>query len=257
MERSERDGWDKAWSQATTDDELGTLAYPWVRPALEFVARHAPVGSRVLEAGCGLGRFVHWLTEQGRFPVGLDISGEGLGAIRKRWPDYTIVQADVRRLPFRDEAFDACLSFGVIEHFTEGSQVCLAEMRRVLAPEGVLVLCVPHLSILDRLRPGLHRAYRALRRMRKVGPSEPPGRPYRLGELKGALDGSGFAAIEAMPFGHAYAFHSLCRCFRRQGSYHDITPLGLRLGRVMERVAPWAGASTLFVAAVKRPSAER
>jgi SAM-dependent methyltransferase len=256
MERSERDGWDRAWSQATIDDELGTLAYSWVRPALEFVARHAPVGSRVLEAGCGLGRFVHWLAEQGRFPVGLDISGEGLRAMRRRWPDYTIVQADVRRLPFRDGAFDACLSFGVIEHFTKGSQVCLAEMRRVLTPEGVLVLSVPHLSILDRLRPGLHRAYRAVRRVRGVGPAEPPGRPYRLGELKGALDGSGFAAIEAMPFGHAYAFHSLCRCFRRQGSYHDITPLGLRLGRVMERVAPWAGASTLFVAAVKCPSAE-
>ena len=59
--------------------------------------------------------------------------------------------ADVVRLPFADDAFDAYVSLGVIEHFETGFQHVLDEARRVLKPQGLIFVSVPHYYFLRRL----------------------------------------------------------------------------------------------------------
>ncbi|MFN2595928.1 MAG: methyltransferase domain-containing protein [Pyrinomonadaceae bacterium] len=63
-------------------------------------------------------------------------------AINIRRNEHVDVMADAYRLPFGDEAFDVVLCAEVLEHLHTPS-VALAEMRRVLKPEGKLLLTTP------------------------------------------------------------------------------------------------------------------
>ena len=50
-----------------------------------------------------------------------------------------LLEADALRLPFKDASFDRVMSICAIEHFDDGPR-SLAEMARVLAPGGELVI---------------------------------------------------------------------------------------------------------------------
>ncbi len=252
----ERRAWNRAWDDATVEAEFGTLSYPWVQPSLHFIERHVVEGAPVLEAGCGPGRLVYWLGELGHDVVGIDCSLSAVAKAHSALPQSRLALADVRLLPFGASAFGTCLSLGVIEHFPEGPDACLAEMHRVLQAQGVLILSVPHLHLLARVDRPLKAAYRVLRHIpAPEGTTEPRGRYYRLAELTKALARNRYEVVEVMPSGHAYSLHSFCGLFRRRGAYHDPTPMAVRLGRIMARVVPWSSAFSIFVAARKRTNA--
>jgi SAM-dependent methyltransferase len=116
-----------------------------VLPALvELVDDALPAASLVLEAGCGHAGLVAQLERDDRAIVGVDLARDALAAARAGDPTLRLAVADVARMPFADAAFDGVLSLGVVEHFGEGPVRLLAEHGRVLAPDGVLVLTVPH-----------------------------------------------------------------------------------------------------------------
>lgn len=104
----------------------------------------------VLEAGCGTGYMSGWLAAQygwRMYPVDLDFlalqHGRQQGIPR-------MAQADIAKLPFQGESFDAVVSLDVLAHFEPGGErAALAEFRRVLRPGGTLIL---RLSALDQLR---------------------------------------------------------------------------------------------------------
>jgi SAM-dependent methyltransferase len=104
---------------------------------------------RVLEAGCGTGYMARAL--RGRygwrlFPV--DLSWEGLGYGRSMGLDR-LAQCDIARLPFPDAAFDAVISFDVLNHFPRGQESrAMGELARALKPGGLIVLRVSALDIL-------------------------------------------------------------------------------------------------------------
>jgi SAM-dependent methyltransferase len=113
--------------------------------------------------------------------VGVERDPEHLELGRRRFPWMTIIDADAAALPVADRCADAVLLLDVIEHIADADRV-LGEAHRVLRPDGVLVLSVPHagpLRWLDALN-----LYQAARRRR---PSLPPleaatesdGRPHR------------------------------------------------------------------------------
>lgn len=104
---------------------------------------------RVLEAGGGTGGFARRLAERFSAPIDLlDLSGTGLGMARRRgW--RRLVQADLRGLPLRDAAYDLAFCLDVIAHFEPGKEApALAELARVLAPGGLLVMRTSALNIL-------------------------------------------------------------------------------------------------------------
>jgi len=90
--------------------------------------------SRVLELGAGDG--VQTQVLRGIFPevVPVDIapSGEVEG----------MVIADAANLPFEDDSFDLIFSSNVLEH-VEQLGVAFDEMKRVLAPDGIMVHSMP------------------------------------------------------------------------------------------------------------------
>ena len=105
---------------------------------------------RVLEAGCGTGYMSGWLKKRfgwSMFPV--DLSFGGLCFAREMGVAQ-LAQADVTRLPYGDQQFDAVVSLDVIVHFERGGEAAaLKEFFRVLRPGGKLIL---RSSALDGLR---------------------------------------------------------------------------------------------------------
>jgi SAM-dependent methyltransferase len=109
-------------------------------------------GKRVLDLGCGKGRFAKVLSEHGAQLVGLDLSAAMLSAAA----NLDRVRATARRLPFRSLSFDRVLAVEVFEHLAPESldQVC-AEVRRVLRPGGKFVVLDKNLWSWNAQRPWL------------------------------------------------------------------------------------------------------
>ncbi len=107
-------------------------------------------GSKVLDLGCGKGRFARQLIERGSRVIGIDISArmmvEAEGLAR--------VKATARQLPFGDAEFDAIIAVETLEHVGDVSAV-VAEARRVLRPGGRFIVIDKNAWSLDARRPWL------------------------------------------------------------------------------------------------------
>ena len=90
-------------------------------------------------------RILQWAAARGARVFGVDLSSAVVGQARAAFGTTPLRAsvADVRRLPFGDDSFDAIYSMGTIEHFAE-SEAALVEMIRVLRPGGRIVLGVPN-----------------------------------------------------------------------------------------------------------------
>lgn len=121
------------------------IAHRFIAPMLAGRRIH-----EVLEAGCGTGHMSRVFTARyGWRMTPMDFSEVGLGHARSLGLDR-LVQADMRRLPFRSEAFDALFSLDVIAHLEPPeTPAAFAEFARVLRPGGILIL---RSSALDLLR---------------------------------------------------------------------------------------------------------
>jgi SAM-dependent methyltransferase len=100
-----------------------------------------PPGSRVLEAGCGVGAQTVILTANSPDAefTSIDISAESLAEARRKAPRVTFRQADIFALPFADDSFDHVFVCFVLEHLADPG-AALAALRRVLRPGGSLTV---------------------------------------------------------------------------------------------------------------------
>lgn len=100
-------------------------------------------GLRVLDAGCGTGRYLHRVRALGATAVGVDLSGAMLAQARKSATG--LARADLRALPFAHGTIDVVICALALGDVSELDR-CLAEMSRVLRPGGRLVYSVVHPS---------------------------------------------------------------------------------------------------------------
>lgn len=131
---------------------LGAGHYRVLREGLATVAG-ALSPQAVLDVGCGEGSFTAALTGATREVVAVDLSVEAVRlAARHLGTSATCVVATVADLPVLERSCDLVTSVM--------SPVHEAELRRVLAPGGHLVLATPGADHLDGLRRVLYRDYR-------------------------------------------------------------------------------------------------
>lgn len=92
---------------------------------------------RVLEAGCGAGRFTRIMAEAGArlvsfdFSAAVDVSRENNG----HFLNVVFAQCDIFDMPFRDGAFDFVFCHGVLQH-TPDPEGAFHRLVRMLAPGG-------------------------------------------------------------------------------------------------------------------------
>ena len=103
-------------------------------------------GKVVLDAACGEGYGSALMSRRAAKVCGVDISLEAIIHGRGAYADHTnleLIEASCTELPFEAARFDVVVSFETIEHITGQAQF-LDEIKRVLKPEGVLILSCPN-----------------------------------------------------------------------------------------------------------------
>ncbi len=112
-------------------------------------------GRRVLDAACGEGYGSALLARQAAVVIGVDIGADAIAHAQSRYrqANVTYVQASVSALPLAPASFDLVVSFETIEHLAEQREM-LAEFRRVLAPDGVLILSSPNRPVYNESGDG-------------------------------------------------------------------------------------------------------
>jgi ubiquinone/menaquinone biosynthesis C-methylase UbiE len=102
--------------------------------------------SRVLDVGCGTGRWLRRYRQEKVHPVGLDATYEMLRRAADGGLICPLVVSRAQELPFRGETFQIVSAVTVIQHLPSADQRnAIREMARVLQPGG-------HLMLLDLIR---------------------------------------------------------------------------------------------------------
>lgn len=101
-------------------------------------------GRRVLDLACGEGYGAGLLGESAGEVVGVDRSPEAVAHANARYGSERVrfLAADASALPLPDDRFDVVVSFETIEHLA-AQEAMLDEFRRVLRPDGLLLLSSP------------------------------------------------------------------------------------------------------------------
>lgn len=270
------------WKQSDFDKLIANCPDEPVTP---FICKYFPAGARLLEAGCGSGRFVHWLDARGYDIEGLEIGAETVATLHRVFPHLKIREGDVRALPYADKTFDGVLSLGVIEHVIEGLAGPIREMYRVLKPGGVALVIVPSFNLVRRIKYptgiyhlqallGYGKRWNPVRRLwgkpphqaaEQPRPAHPPPYKrwpafgeffeYRLtkDEFERALATQGFAIVESVPTSLIDGlYHEFGRLFVRYG-YFEFHPnaVGRRLNAWLARRPFWHNHMHLCV--VRKP----
>lgn len=136
----------------------------------------------VLDAGCGTGGFLARLraARPGLRAAGLEYHPPAAARARAK-SGAAVAIGSVNAMPFRDAAFGAVTSLDVLCHGAVEPGAALDEMRRVLAPGGLLVLNLP--------------AYRWLHSTHDERVHNT--RRFTAAEARALLEGAGFTAPRA------------------------------------------------------------
>ncbi|MBP1690855.1 MAG: glycosyltransferase, partial [Bacteroidetes bacterium] len=189
-EKADAAFWDRHWSAmqsrgAYAEAERGYLGW-FERP----FATYLPRAGKILEAGCGMGQHVVALRVRGYDAVGIEWAPRTVQAARSIFPTLPVEVGDVTALRVPDAFFAGYVSLGVMEHRREGPEPFLREAFRVLAPDGIAMISVPHFHPLRRAK-GLLGAYGG-----ETADLEFYQYAYGVGEFAGHLRAAGFDVLD-------------------------------------------------------------
>lgn len=98
-------------------------------------------GTKVLEFGCGVGRWASIILKRGAIYYGVDISDSMLDMARNLIPKAEFYKIDSYKLPFKDNEFDMVFTITVLHHNPYEQQTkIIDELIRVTRPNGYILL---------------------------------------------------------------------------------------------------------------------
>lgn len=156
---------------------------------------------KLLDAGCGTGRWLYGLYNKNIEIYGLDINIKLLKLINYNIPT---ILGDIRKMPFKNETFDTIISYGVFEHLIEGPHIPLTEAYKCIKKGGYLVFTVPFLSINRLLNPyvfirSILSRSNFFRKLFHKGEKNFFCYEFSIGGIKSCVQNSGFSIIFYTP----------------------------------------------------------
>lgn len=120
------------------------------RRVIELLMASGDKLPEVLDVGCGTAPIADSIVAMGSKYTGVDFSAQMIEAAGQKIAGLIsqgkaeLAAGDVRRLDFRDGAFDALTAMGVIEYLSASDvPLVLGQFARVLSPGGVAVITIP------------------------------------------------------------------------------------------------------------------
>jgi SAM-dependent methyltransferase len=124
---------------APTYDQRYTVSkFAGIATALRSLTRDVNA-ERVLEVGCGTGRWLVELHPVAREVYGIDLSRGMLQQARQRPEFLSLICGQASHLPFPDAMFDLVFCVNAFHHFLQ-PRAFIAEARRLLRPGGALAI---------------------------------------------------------------------------------------------------------------------
>jgi ubiquinone/menaquinone biosynthesis C-methylase UbiE len=138
----------------TTIDNDGERMVPAIHAGSLLYAEHTTrylaatalvEGRRVLDIACGSGYGTHLLSQSAEHVVGVDVSPVAVSYASQTYGagNNEFVVGDATAIPLPDDCVDVVVSFETIEHVASYGAF-VAEVDRVLAPDGLFVLSTPN-----------------------------------------------------------------------------------------------------------------
>ncbi len=172
-------------------DQIGPRDRIWRRRLAAILAR-APVG-RLLDVGCGDGRFLRLARQAGFTADGIEFSPEGARRSAEAL-NRPVAIGDLSVDPLLPGPFDTITLWHVLEHVGDPARL-LAAVHRRLRPGGLIAVAVPNIENLP-----LRAVYRVARRrplpLFQPGSREPHLTHFSAATLAASLRRHGFEAIE-------------------------------------------------------------
>jgi len=146
------------WRRMTIPVERFVPGQGGSRLATEHLSRYLACeelarGKRVLDAASGSGYGTAILARDALRATGLDISKEAVDSARgaHQAENLEYVVGSITDIPFEDGTLDLLVSFETLEHVPADAQSkFIAEARRVLAPDGLLVISTPDRNLTNQ-----------------------------------------------------------------------------------------------------------
>jgi SAM-dependent methyltransferase len=119
-------------------------ANPWPFVA-EWLSGLGPLGTPLVDVGCGNGRHLALAATLGIWGMGVDISSRLLELARARVPQGTgLVAGDARTLPVPDNVAAAVMAVAMLHHVPDeaGRRTVASELRRIALPGAPVLVSV-------------------------------------------------------------------------------------------------------------------
>lgn len=129
----------------------------------------------ILDFGCGCGRMVRFLRDYDSLPNsihGCEVNADHVSWCRDNLHGIQISQCSaLPPLPYQEQKFNLVYALSVFTHLSElNAANWLSEMRRVLAPNGILIVTIHGFAALTTIRDSVpHQAMFGLDRQQIVG----------------------------------------------------------------------------------------
>ena len=124
----------------------------------ELVSLVDAAAQQILELGCGYGATGEALKlRQGASVIGLELNPEAAAVAETCLDEVVVADLDSYRFPWAADSFDAVVAGDIIEHLKDPWRV-LHEVRRLLKPNGQVVISIPNIAnhdIIEQLANGV------------------------------------------------------------------------------------------------------
>lgn len=238
--------WNEAWTRRTVQNEIAMADFYSGR---QYILKYVPRHGVTIEAGCGLGRYVFYLSDLGINIIGTEFSQIALDKCRKwavanNYDQERFKLADVCSLPYPDNFFSGYVSLGVVEHFQEGPGKALDEAYRVLAPGGIAIISTPNKYSPEILFYATKRRIKSSIKslLKFFGLYRPKAKKdiffqyeFSINELARHVTRSGLRVIEKAHIGMKFPIYELFRSWHRIGIFRRLKKIICTIADLIER----------------------
>jgi ubiquinone/menaquinone biosynthesis C-methylase UbiE len=118
---------------------------------LNFLKKQIDPKKKVLDMGCGEGRFSRYFIEKGTRIYSIDFSEEYIKICKNTLKNGRFKVGSITNIPFKNDNFDYIFCVDVLQHVPK-LEKAIHELKRVLKKDGIII-------IIDKNKFGLHKRY--------------------------------------------------------------------------------------------------